>query len=274
LERARQLPYYDARADKTARTNYYRGLSRRRSGRAFFTALSDLVTRTHEHVLPYEPAQHVYPWIDLRPNSMLRSIYTGDEYEPEELIRADIEVRESLTARLRERFGAESAIPRETLALLEAELPYNCEHVVPQSWFAERQPMRGDLHHLFACESTCNSFRGRKSYFEFADFEEVIRDGCGKRVENQFEPNHGKGEAARATLYFLLRYPGQINRRSDEYEEDRLAMLLEWHRQEPVSDYERHRNAAIFAKQGNRNPLIDFPAWADRIDFTPGLGTP
>jgi endonuclease I len=29
---------------------------------------------------------------------------------------------------------------------------------------------------------------------------------------------------------------------------------------------------AIFAKQGNRNPLIDYPAWANQIDFSLGLG--
>jgi endonuclease I len=35
-----------------------------------------------------------------------------------------------------------------------------------------------------------------------------------------------------------------------------------------VSDYERHRNFAIAELQGNRNPLIDHPDWAERIDFT------
>jgi endonuclease G, mitochondrial len=42
---------------------------------------------------------------------------------------------------------------------------------------------------------------------------------------------------------------------------------------EAVSEYERHRNQAIFLKQGNLNSLIDFPDWADRIDFTLGLGS-
>ena len=51
--------------------------------------------------------------------------------------------------------------------LLEASAPYNCEHVVPQSWFSKKEPMRGDLHHLFACESRCNSFRGNHAYFDF-----------------------------------------------------------------------------------------------------------
>ena len=48
-------------------------------------------------------------------------------------------------------------------------------------------------------------------------------------------------------------------------------MLLKWHESAPVSDYERHRNAAIFEKQGNRNPLIDHPEWAPRIGFSAGL---
>jgi endonuclease G, mitochondrial len=144
--------------------------------------------------------------------------------------------------------------------------------VVPQSWFSKREPMRGDLHHLFACEPACNSFRGNIPYFDFADFEEAVREACGKRVSNKFEPSGGKGSVARATLYFLLRYPGEINRTSTEYEENRLATLLQWHAQHPVSAYERHRNAAIFRKQGNRNPLIDHPDWAEAIDFSAGLG--
>jgi endonuclease G, mitochondrial len=44
-------------------------------------------------------------------------------------------------------------------------------------------------------------------------------------------------------------------------------MLLEWHQAEPVSEYERHRNAAIFERQGNRNPVIDHPEWAPKIAF-------
>ena len=143
---------------------------------------------------------------------------------------------------------------------------------MPQSWFAKREPMRGDLHHLFACESGCNTFRGNIPYFDFADFEEAVRGECGKREEGRFEPANGKGAVARATLYFLLRYPGEINAVRKELLPERIEVLLEWHRQRPPSEYERHRNAAIFEKQGNRNPLIDFPDWASRIDLRLGLG--
>jgi endonuclease I len=90
----------------------------------------------------------------------------------------------------------------EVGAELEAALPFNCEHVVPQSWFRRREPMRGDLHHLFACEARCNSFRGNTPFGEFADFPEptatgpaleVVRGECGKSEANGFEPVHGKG---------------------------------------------------------------------------------
>jgi endonuclease I len=135
-----------------------------------------------------------------------------------------------------------------------------------------KEPMRGDLHHLFACEVACNSFRSNTPFYDFPDFEEAIRTNCGKSEGNKFEPSNGKGEVARATLYFLLRYPGQIDDRSNEYEAQRLETLLKWHQDFPVTEHEKHRNMAIYKKQGNRNPLIDFPEWADEIDFRLGLG--
>lgn len=73
------------------------------------------------------------------------------------------------------------------------------------------------------------------------------------------------GEAARAVFYFLLRYPGLINRTTRELDEDRLAVLLEWHESFPVSIYEHHRNARIQARQGNRNPFVDNPALPPRL---------
>jgi endonuclease I len=157
-------------------------------------------------------------------------------------------------------------------AQLDEMLPFNCEHVVPQSWFAKAEPMRGDLHHLFACESRCNSFRGNTPYAEFADwppprpippagtFASVVRDTCGKRDTAAFEPAYGKGPAARATFYVALRYPGVID--PHELHPERFHDLLVWHQSDPVTEWERHRNAAIFERQGNRNPFIDRPELA------------
>ena len=276
LERGRAQPYYAEVADNRDREQYYRDLPRRRTRAGFFTALHDLLTATHTTKPAYQPSRRVYPWVDLQPNRKLRSIYTGDEYEPETFIQEDLRIERVRAERMRERLSRESTLSslqiEEALDIIEALLPYNCEHVVPQSWFGKAEPMRGDLHHLFACEGRCNSFRRNTPYFEFTDFNEAIREKCGKAEGKRFEPVRGKGTVARATLYFLLRYPGHINKIPEEYEADRVSLLLAWHRSERPGDYERHRNAAIFAVQGNRNPLIDFPEWADEIDFTAGLG--
>ena len=44
-----------------------------------------------------------------------------------------------------------------------------------------------------------------------------------------------------------------------------LAMLLKWHRQDPVSQKEVDRNNGIQMTQGNRNPFIDYPYLAEYI---------
>jgi endonuclease G len=261
--------YYDADADGAARERYYRGVEG--EGPGLFRALSELLERSHRPRPAYKPMRLVYPWVDLHPDGMLRSIYSGKSFTPEELIRADAAVEAARTKLLEEFIRRETAVgPRELeahLDTLEAALPFNCEHVVPQSWFAKKEPMRGDLHHLFTCESGCNSFRGNFPYFDFEDDDEVERHDCGRREAEGFEPAAGRGPAARATLYFLMRYPGLVGDAKQELTEERLPLLLAWHREEPVADYERHRNVAIAELQGNRNPLIDHPEWDARIDF-------
>jgi endonuclease G len=256
--------YYDAAADAAEADRYYAGVA--------LEELAALVTRTHRGRPRYQPATELYPWVDLHPDGVLRSLYTGHGYDPAELIAADFrtaELRRAEEVRLAAVLGAEvsDGVVGEAL---ERSLPYNCEHVVPQSWFARAEPMRGDLHHLFACEARCNSFRGNTPYAEFADFpqrEEAVRTECGKSAADGFEPAHGKGAAARAVFYFCLRYPTTIS--AAELPPDRVAVLLGWHDADPVSEWERHRNAAIYGRQGNRNPFIDHPDWA--ADLTPHL---
>jgi endonuclease I len=112
------------------------------------------------------------------------------------------------------------------------------------------------------CESGCNSFRGNIPYGDFPDFEEAVRDDCGKREEGRFEPSLGKGAVARATLYFFVRYPGTIDGR---YDARRLRIPLSWHAAKPMDEWERHRNAVASELQGNRNPFIDFPDLAVKL---------
>ncbi|MEU0744171.1 endonuclease [Streptomyces sp. NPDC006134] len=262
--------YYNKPADDAARKAYYAEIDGSADGAGLREALTALVEETHEHRPAYKPSRLVYPWVDLHPDRQLRSVYSGKTFSAEEFIRADVAAEAARLRGLQEFLLRENATGPADLAAeldaLEDSLPFNCEHVVPQSWFRKKEPMRGDLHHLFACEVACNSFRGNIPYWDFPDFEEAVREDCGMREKGRFEPEHHKGAVARATLYFLLRYPGSVG--DQELPEDRLPVLLNWHEREPVTEYELHRNAAIQEIQGNRNPLIDHPEWARSIDFS------
>ena len=168
LREARTRPYYDAPEDKQRRTQYYAGFDF--SARDLLSRLSALLEQTHENPLHYKPIAHVYPWLDVHPDGFLRSIYSGRKYTPEEIIAEDLKVEAARARRKAESLHAEAAVRAAELDALEAQLPYNCEHVVPQSWFDKREPMRGDLHHLFTCESGCNSFRGNTPILRFRGF--------------------------------------------------------------------------------------------------------
>lgn len=270
--------YYNPTKDKFICDNYYEEIKKISNSNEIYAELHNLIKITHRKFLVYSPALELYPWVDLhdtKSQEKLQSIYSGKFFSAVEFIKSDFE-SDLKRSRLLELLGNKDDLNEESkksfLEFMETRFPYNCEHVVPQSWFGKREPMRGDLHHLFSCESECNSFRSNVPYFDFEDFEEKIRSDCGKREEGKFEPFSGKGAIARATLYFLLRYPKEINRSAKEYTDERISTLLKWHKSYPVSIYEKHRNMAIYEKQGNRNPLIDFPEWVERINFLKGLG--
>ena len=131
--------------------------------------------------------------------------------------------------------------------------------------------MRGDLHHLFACEPGCNSFRGNIAYFDFADFEEAVRDDCGKPRDGTVRAGAGQGRRSRGPRCTSCCATPARSTTRDELPADRLTTLLDWHTAHPVERVRAAPQPAIFEKQGNRNPLIDHPDWAAATDFTHGL---
>lgn len=68
------------------------------------------------------------------------------------------------------------------------------------------------------------------------------------------------------------RVEGQLEQTERRYRERRRVREGVLHQQNPPSLYERHRNQAIFERQGNRNPFIDHPEWVGKVDFRQGLG--
>lgn len=270
--------YYDEEKDQIIINNYYKEVNFNESEKQeVFKQLNQLMTSTHENQLPYNSntRNYLYSWVDLHEDGNLKSIYSGERKDPDQVMKADFEAelkRKAAYFKLLTSNTRNNSDILDEMASIESENMYNCEHTVPQSWFDKDNPMRGDLHHLFTCDIKCNSSRSNYPFYDFVDYTpkievEKIRDNCGKYEENKFEPENGKGEVARATLYFLIRYPGEIS----SYNHEDIEMLLKWHNDYKVSIYERHRNMAIYDMQKNRNPLIDFPQYAYKIDFMLGL---
>ncbi|WP_010281246.1 endonuclease I family protein [Bacillus timonensis] len=270
--------YYDEEVDKQNITEYYQNIDFTQSDKKeLYNQINQLLTNTHKHQLPYNSKTRniLYSRVDLQMNGKLKSIYSGKDREPEQVIQEDYEADrkriESYDLLQKNETKTEFDL-QMAVATIKKENMFNCEHVVPQSWFNEDNPMKGDLHHLFTCEKDCNSTRSNYPYYDFDDYLPIIESGsikvnCGKYEEGKFEPESGKGEVARATLYFLLRYPGEIN----QYNKKDIEMMLEWHHAHKVSIYEKHRNKEIFLIQKNRNPLIDYPQLVNNIDFASGL---
>ena len=98
-----------------------------------------------------------------------------------------------------------------------------------------------------------------------------------------FEPrDEYKGDFARGYFGAMIRWAGDHQTFSDGnggtmfskgYTESSLygftkygvALLMKWHRQDPVSQKEIDRNNGIQQTQGNRNPFIDYPYLAEYI---------
>lgn len=272
-------PYYDAREDSEAAEAYWDDVDWNLRPKGLFEKLREHLERTHTKRHSYADARlkFLYPAVDLREDGKLHNIYSDTQLDPAEAIARELaivlprlEARgvEATVSRIEQLLAADEAFD----AAEESGDVMNCEHVVPQSWFDKEEPMRSDLHHLFACEPGCNSFRGNIPYWQFPSQEEVQRNLCGRRENSKFEPEHGKGAVARATLYFLVRYPGEVGNVRRELTADRLPVLLRWHEEYPIDTYERHRNWLISKAQGNRNPFIDRPETATEALLKLGFG--
>lgn len=266
--------YFDEQQNLADIQHYYQPISHHSKISLFFI-YHDLLEKTHKNQIPYFFSKdlYLYTWVDLYPDASVKSIYSGEKKDPESLIIQDYQM-------IRKRYDEyESYLQKVTqnefeslkeLKMIEWKYKLSTEHIVPKSWFSGLEPMKGDLHHLFICEPECNIARSNFPYEDFSSYnpeleEEYIHNQCGLAIDARFEPEHGKVKAARAMMYFLLRYPRTI-KKTYRLEID-IPMLIRWHQEFPVSLHEKHRNQAIYHIQGNRNPFIDFPDLTDEIHF-------
>lgn len=144
----------------------------------------------------------------------------------------------------------------------DSGVTWNREHVWPQSALPDSASnsstnTASDLHNLKPSDPDENGYRGNK-YF----------DNISSSVS--YEPrDEVKGDVARIMLYMIVMYDELtlVDRTpvTDNLEMAMFSTLLEWHWQDPVDDFERHRNQLIYEFQGNRNPFIDYPEFVNLI---------
>ena len=72
-------------------------------------------------------------------------------------------------------------------------------------------------------------------------------------------------EAYRVSQEAYAPSPNQTRPDAHYYAFGRLSDLLRWHASSAVADWERARNDAVCAAQGNRNPFVDRPELVTRV---------
>ena len=153
---------------------------------------------------------------------------------------------------------------------------WNREHTWAKSHgnFGTSKGPGTDIHHLRPSDVQVNSSRGNLD-FDYGGTANVKNCAECKRDSDSWEPpNDVKGDVARMLFYMAVRYEegdkvdlelnDRVNNGSNPYH-GKLSVLLEWHEQDPVSEWELNRNEKIEEIQGNRNPFIDNPEWANDI---------
>jgi len=166
---------------------------------------------------------------------------------------------------------------------------YNREHSFPKSWFNDAKPMYTDLIHLVPTDGYVNGKRSNHpfgetyspSYQSNGGFSKLGPSSLSGYSGTVFEPNDEyKGDFARIYFYMATCYEDKLSGWSCDmlagnkypaYKDWAVKMLLRWAMEDPVSEKEINRNKAVYARQGNRNPFVDYPGleqyiWGDKKD--------
>lgn len=161
---------------------------------------------------------------------------------------------------------------------------YNKEHIIPQSIFSKKEPMRSDVFHLYPTDGYVNNRRsnyphaevGTVDYSSNNSFTLVGTSATSGVSGSVCEVNDlYKGDIARTYFYFVTAYQDKLssfktyaafsNNSYPSLSKWAINLYLKWAKEDPVSEKEIKRNEAIYQLQGNRNPFIDYPELAQRV---------
>lgn len=170
----------------------------------------------------------------------------------------------------------------------------NREHSFPKSWFGSIKPAYSDVVHVIPTDGYINNMRSDLPYGETDSptkgskgidgaqyYSKVGPCSVEGYTKNVFEPDDEyKGDLARIYFYMATCYEPLIATWTSDmlggtsyqpFSSWALPMLMKWSANDPVSEKEVSRNAAIWQLQGNRNPFVDYPGleeylWGNLID--------
>ena len=170
---------------------------------------------------------------------------------------------------------------------------YNREHTIPQSWWGKGTSNQGcDIFIVYPSDGKINNMRSSYPFGETTSGKRWALDGDpdGNRVGTStstqyvsgtvFEPfDDRKGDMARTYFYAVTRWStssswtkgdgskvfGKGSETKFNLVSKYLDMLIKWHHDDPVDQFEIKRNQAASAIQMNRNPYIDHPSYVDLI---------
>jgi len=162
---------------------------------------------------------------------------------------------------------------------------YNREHSWPKSWWGGAQNAAyTDLFHLFPTDGYDNSRRNNYVLGPVSTAKYTTSNGCRLGTCESgigftgtcWEPvDQNKGMMARVYFYMSTAYRGVFTCCDDDGVNGALikpwlqTLLKQWHDEYPPFADEIQRNEIIYNEfQGNRNPFIDYPEWAYKIDFS------
>lgn len=176
------------------------------------------------------------------------------------------------------------------------------EHSVPKSWWQcdinHPDCAAEDLNHLYPADGPMNSSKGDDPLGIVVT--PTKDNGVSKRGIGYYDGYSGgvfepadqyKGDFARSYFYIATAYEHYFNRwdltktgimfEADTYptlKTGAVNLLLQWHRQDPVSQKELTRVEKVYTIQHNRNPYIDYPElieyiWGNKVGSRWGITT-
>ncbi len=256
-----------------------------KSGESLFSALTS-VTRKGFSTLGYAGLFDAYKEADVYPTDsvgkagMIWDMYGGCEFNP---------------AKDGDRCGSYQK---------ECDC-YNREHSIPKSWWGGSTSGIGcDIFHVVPTDGKVNGMRDNNTFGEVSSAtysyngcklgsaksvstsKKTIATSANESVSMSgkvFEPqDQYKGDFARGYLGVIMKWNGDGKQPTQSEGSDVfsgnytakgyygltkafVALLMKWHREDPVSQKEIDRNNGIQKTQGNRNPFIDYPYLAEYI---------